>query len=414
MIIAGRFFMMWRGAAGALLALLLYGAMTPANAQEAYTLRPGDVLEFWVAQDDQLNRSVTIGPDGRLSLPLVGHLAVEGKTVDEVEADVVERLRRYYTDSLDIAVMLQPHPSHLPAVFVAGEVTEPGVFPFRPGMTVLHAITLAGGPYRTPLVASDVDRSIVLKSEIDAAQKTGAELSFQIARLEAELAGTDRIVAPRNLVFELSETQLAEIGEREQRLLDLRLAARTSVSSVSDEVRQMNARSIEAVRRQRGIIDRRRELLEERLASSTTLVDRGHMQRSQLLEQQGGLAELDGEAGELEAQIATAEAAAIEEASREDVLSGERRVEIMADLNETRRDLEALKARQEDNRRALTVYERDSAGNSQEAALAYRIMRAIDGTSTEINASTLTALLPGDLVEVIKTTGAVSASATTN
>jgi polysaccharide biosynthesis/export protein ExoF len=409
-----RFSMTWRGAAGAIIALLLSLAVTPAKAQEAYTLRPGDILEFWVAQDEQLNRSVTIGPDGRLSLPLVGHLAVEGKTVDEVEADVVERLRRYYTDNLDIAVMLQPHPSHLPAVFVAGEVTEPGVFPFRPGMTVLHAITLAGGPYRTPLAASDVDRSILLKSEIDAAQKSGAELSFQIARLEAELAGTDQIVAPRNLVFELSEAQLAEIGEREQRLLDLRIAARTSLSSVSNDVRQMNERSIEAVRQQRGIIDRRRVLLEERVASSTTLVERGHMQRSQLLEQQGGLAELDGEAGELEAQIATAEASAIEEASREDVLSGERRVEIMTELNETRRDLEALKARLEDNRRALTVYERDSAGNSQEAALGYRIMRAIDGTSTEIDASALTALLPGDLVEVIKTTNAVSASVTTN
>ncbi len=417
MNIANRFSTTCRSVANRAIALLvlLCVAAAQVNAQEAYTLRPGDVLEFWVAQDEQLNRSVTIGPDGRLSLPLVGHLTVEGKTVDEVEADVIDRLRPYYTDSLDIAVMLQPHPSHLPSVFVAGEVEEPGVFPYRPGMTVLHAITLAGGPYRTPLVARDVDRSILLKSEIDAAQKTGAEISFAIARLEAELAGSDRVVAPSNLAFELSEAQLAEIGEREQRLLDLRIAARTSASNVLSEVREMTTRGIEAVRQQRGIIDRRRELQAERVASATTLVERGHMQRSQLLEQQGGLAAIDGEAGELEAQIAAAEASAIEEANRDGVLSGERQVELMTELNDARRQLEALNARLGDNRRALAVYERDSAGNSQEAPFAYRIMRTIEGTSTQIDASTLTALLPGDLVEVMKISSATPmASATVN
>jgi exopolysaccharide production protein ExoF len=392
---------LWRVVTASLLCLWV----VTAQAQSVYTLRPGDVLEFWVAQDEQLNRSVTVGPDGRVSLPLVGQFSVEGKSVYEVEKEVTERLSRYYTDSLDLAVMLEPHPSNLPSVFVTGEVEQPGVFPYRPGMTVLHGITLAGGHYRTPLAARDVDRSIVLKSEIDAAQTTGGELVFQIARLEAELAGSELVALPDELPFDLSESDRVEIQAREQRLLDLRLAAQTSTRNVASEVRQINARGTEALHRQRAIIDRRREFLQERFAASATLVERGHMQRSQLLEQKAELALLDGEAGDLEIQIATAEAAAMEEASLRDDLVNQRRVELMAELNNTKRQLEALNARLDDNRRALAVYERDVTSDSQEAQLSYRIMRMVDGTSSQISASPMTMLLPGDLVEVVKSSG---------
>lgn len=395
------------------LILAACGLASAVQAQEAYTLRPGDVLEFWVAQDEQLNRSVTVGPDGRLSLPMVGHLNVEGRTVDEVEHDVTERLRRYYADSLDIAIMLQPHPSHLPAVFVAGEVAEPGVFPYRPGMTVLHAMTLAGGPFRSPLSVSDVDRSILLRSEIEAAQKEGAELSFAIARIEAELAGSNEILPPADLPFDLSEAQLADILAREQRLLDMRLTALGTAAGVAGQLREANTQSVESIRQQRQTIDRRRQLLEERMAATATLVERGHMQRSLLLEHQGELAALDGLAGELEAQIAAAQALAIQDASSEDARANERQIELVTELNDARRRLEALNARLADNRRALAVYERDDSGSRPaNAALAYRIMRTTDGTSIEMDASPMTMLMPGDLVEVMKVSGVGQANAT--
>jgi protein involved in polysaccharide export with SLBB domain len=395
------------------LILAACGLAPAVQAQEAYTLRPGDVLEFWVAQDEQLNRSVTVGPDGRLSLPMVGHLNVEGRTVDEVEHDVTERLRRYYADSLDIAIMLQPHPSHLPAVFVAGEVAEPGVFPYRPGMTVLHAMTLAGGPFRSPLSVSDVDRSILLRSEIEAAQKEGAELSFAIARIEAELAGSNEILPPADLPFDLSEAQLVDILAREQRLLDMRLAALGTAAGVAGQLREANTQSVESIRQQRQTIDRRRQLLEERMAATATLVERGHMQRSLLLEHQGELAALDGLAGELEAQIAAAQALAIQDASSEDARANERQIELVTELNDARRRLEALNARLADNRRALAVYERDDSGSRPaNAALAYRIMRTTDGTSIEMDASPMTMLMPGDLVEVMKVSGVGQANAT--
>ena len=386
-------------AAGALVTGIATGA---SNAQEAYELRPGDVLEFWVAQDEQLNRDVTIGPDGRLSLPMVGHLAAEGMTLDELEQEAADRLRRFYTEDLDLTIMLQPHPSHMPSVFVAGEVTQPGVFPYRPGMMVLHAITLAGGPYRTALAVSDVDRAILLRSEIEAGRKSVVELNFAVARLEAELAGADEIAVPADLEPGLDAAQVAEIQRREQALLQLRRLERTSFATTSDQLRRTSERNLEAVRQQQATVVRRKELLETRLASATTLVDRGHMQRSQLLEQQGDLALLDATAAEMDAQLAAAEASLITEQGRAADGTRERQVEIVTELNDTRRQLEALVARLADNRRALAVYEAEGASNAEEVPVTYRIIRTTDQGATEIEAERSTIIQPGDLVEVVK------------
>lgn len=371
-------------------------------AQGLYTLQPGDVLEVWLAQDEQLNHSITVGPDGRISLPLVGHISAEGRTAEEIEQEIVERLRPYYAESIDIAIMLTPAPTHMPSIFVTGDVTTPGVYAYRPGMTVLHAITLGGGPYREALAARDMDRSIILRSEIEATQRQAVELTVTIARLEAELAGATEIALPEEMPYKMAESQLNAIVQREQSALNSRMAALRSQQEAAEELKARAERTVEAVREQQTSIERRRELARQRLESARTLVERGHMQRAQMLEQEQDLAELDGTASELVADLAQAEAEQVNENLRAETLSQARRIDAIGELNEARRNFEVLGSTLADNQRALSVYTTTGAEGSGPEPVSYRIMRTVDGEMHEIEATRSTLVLPGDLVEMVK------------
>ena len=164
-----------------------------ALAQEPYRLQPGDAVELWVAQEEQLNRRVSIGPDGRLSLPLVGQVVAQGMTTEELAKTFKQRLQTYYSEDLDITVMLQPNAIYARSVFVAGDVSNPGVYPYRPDMTVIHVLSVAGGLYRATFVAADQDRSTMLRGDIARTQNRVNQLGVTIARLQAELLNLTKI-----------------------------------------------------------------------------------------------------------------------------------------------------------------------------------------------------------------------------
>ena len=372
-----------------------------AVAQEWYTLQPGDTLEVWLAQDEQLNQTITIGPDGRISLPLGGHIPAEGRTGEDVEQEIVERLAPYYAETINVAIMLTPAPTHMPSVFVAGEVNTPGVYAYRPGMTVQHAITLAGGPYRTALVARDMDRSIILRSEIEASQRRGVELAVTIARLEAELAGATEIALPDELPYKIPESQLGAIGQREETALATRMAALQAQEQAAEEVKTRSERILEATYEQQAAIGRRVDLARQRVEAARTLVERGHMQRATMLEQEQELAGLEGTASALLGQLAATEAELINENLRTVTLAQSRRIEAVTELNEARRQFEMLGTSIADSQRALAVYTSGGASDAATNPVSYRIVRNVDGEIQEIEATRSTVVLPGDLVEMV-------------
>jgi polysaccharide export outer membrane protein len=114
-----------------------------------YRLQPGDRLSVSVWQDDKLNQEVVVGPDGRISLPLAGHIRAGGQTAQQVEAAIRRRLQSNYKEKLDVTVMLLSRGNQETGqerhIYVTGEVDEPGLYTVTRPTTVLQAITLAGG-----------------------------------------------------------------------------------------------------------------------------------------------------------------------------------------------------------------------------------------------------------------------------
>lgn len=114
-----------------------------ALAPERYGIQAGDIINVSVWREPDLTREVLVSPDGWITFPLAGELYVEGKTVKEIHALLMERLRDYFSE-VAITVSLKEILGN--RVYVLGKVNRPGVFPFSKSLDVLQALSLAGGP----------------------------------------------------------------------------------------------------------------------------------------------------------------------------------------------------------------------------------------------------------------------------
>ena len=124
-------------------------AATP-SVSGSYTVNPGDLLEISVWKEEDLMKQVMVRPDGYFSFPLTGDIRAEGKTIEEIRAEIGNRVGRYVPDPVVSVAMLEPRGAR---VYVIGQVNRPGEFPINRYVDVIQALTMAGGT--TPFAQLD-------------------------------------------------------------------------------------------------------------------------------------------------------------------------------------------------------------------------------------------------------------------
>lgn len=107
-----------------------------------YILGPEDVLEISVWKNNDLSKQVQVRPDGRISLPLVGDVSAVGKTATQLTEEISSRLRAYM-ENPTVSILVKEVNSY--QIYVLGEVNKPGKFPLKSKLTLLQAVTVAGG-----------------------------------------------------------------------------------------------------------------------------------------------------------------------------------------------------------------------------------------------------------------------------
>jgi polysaccharide export outer membrane protein len=124
--------------------LAALGALSVAQADEPpYTVKAGDVLSVAVWKEPDLtSNAVLVRPDGTFSFPLVGQVDAHGKTVQELQNLITERLKKYISDPV---VTVSVHEIKGNKVYVIGQVTKPGDFVVNPSVNVMQALSMAGG-----------------------------------------------------------------------------------------------------------------------------------------------------------------------------------------------------------------------------------------------------------------------------
>ncbi len=111
-------------------------------APSEFQLGPGDTISIRVWRHDDLDMDVTIAPDGSITYPLVGRIEVAGMTYPELVDVLTEAISDYY-ENPQVSVNVSDLQNQ--EVFVLGEVASPSVLQLNNQMSVLEALTRAGG-----------------------------------------------------------------------------------------------------------------------------------------------------------------------------------------------------------------------------------------------------------------------------
>jgi polysaccharide biosynthesis/export protein len=113
-----------------------------AKAGPEYVIGPEDVLDVNVWKEQDLSRSLQVRPDGKISMPLLNDVQAAGLTSAQLAQTITERLKKYLTAPQVTVILTQINSQR---VYVIGEVNRPGAYPVLPGMSILQAISSAGG-----------------------------------------------------------------------------------------------------------------------------------------------------------------------------------------------------------------------------------------------------------------------------
>ena len=204
-----------------------------AAAGAEYRVNVGDVMEISVATVPELQRRLTVNLDGSITFPLLGTVVVAGLTPSQAQVKIQAGLagkvfQRKSVDRRDSNIAIAPDEVTAALVeyrpiYVNGDVSKPGEFPYRPLMTVRQAVALSGGydtvRFRTRNPILDWAD---LKSDYESYWTEFAKEQAHVWRVKSELG--DKINSAQNLLIDLPlpQSAISEIVRVETEHLSVR------------------------------------------------------------------------------------------------------------------------------------------------------------------------------------------------
>jgi exopolysaccharide production protein ExoF len=383
------------------LSLLFVGG---AVANEPYLLSVSDKIMVrvveWKAGESTfeeltaLGGEYVIGSDGQASFPFVGATQGAGKSTTELAATLGAELQQALglTTAPDVTIEVATYGP----VYISGDVNSPGEYPFAPGLTVVKALSLAGGESREADAGGRPERELLTTSgALDVLKDEHQRLLVRRARLDAELAESQTVTLPPELAD--IEGAQALITAEEAILLARQRQMAAQTTSLDEEVALLT-REIETFEQKRVAMERQLEQAREQLGKITQLSDDGLALASRVTTLETSVADLEGRL--LDIDTATLQA-------RQDIGDAERERSALGDVRISELSLErqtvdgqiAALALKISNQQALlqeaalfTGIEVEAAGT--QPTYSYTIIRA----GEEIAADMSTSVQPGDVI----------------
>lgn len=398
----------------AMLVMLACVGPQTASAAEEYRVGPLDRVKIkvseWRSTSSEifewsaLSGEFTVSAAGTLSMPVIGALPVEGATTGAIAATISERLKAaagLITGPSAAVEIAQYRP-----FYVVGAVEKPGEYAFRPGMSVIQAVSIAGGFYRAETALARFEReTIIAEGEVRVNETQRLALLLRRDRLLSEARNADRI-SFSEAVTRHPDTRLAQQGQQEESTLfaarqttarsQLELLQR-SKALLEDELKTLAAKAVTQRKQQ--------DLVRKDLDNINSLMSKGLSVSPRQLAVEQNLAQLESQA--LDLILATAR-------TRQDIgkadlniaeLQNKRETAISKELRETQVNLSQVTDRI--NALKALIYESSVSAprqQAQQASKAARLtllaVRRIDGVLGEIVVLETDPVLPGDLIKI--------------
>ena len=116
--------------------------MAVAAADADYKIGPQDIVRIDVWKEPEISRTIPVRPDGKISLPLLNDVQASGLTAMQLAGSLRESLAKYLTNPQVTVTVTEINSRR---IYITGEVIHGGAFPLLPNMTVLQALSSAGG-----------------------------------------------------------------------------------------------------------------------------------------------------------------------------------------------------------------------------------------------------------------------------
>jgi polysaccharide biosynthesis/export protein ExoF len=355
----------------------------------------GDVHEW-----TPLTGDYDVGADGAISMPLLGALKASGMTIEQLADAISNQLQS------KLGLTIRPQASidivQYRPFYILGDVNKPGEYPYRPGLTVLEAISVAGGRYRVN------DPALVLNASGDlrVLRLQYNELLARRARLEAELNDANAMIVPPELQRQQNDPQIAQLIQREQAMFTAHRDAETSEMNALNQLKSLLNSEVASLQQKMSNLDQELSLRKQELNNTTTLVQRGlaiapreYELRETELETEGRRFDLDTAALRAKEDIGKADQSMVE-------LRNKDHGEIQSELAEAEQKIPETAARIATN---SAIVDRESSGAGaisadtavEDPPAICLIVRTSDGKAKQSDGDETTQVEPGDTIKVL-------------
>ena len=113
-----------------------------ATQDPNYVIGSQDMLDISVWREPDFSRTVPVRPDGKISLPLLNDMQAAGLTPSQLAEELTKSLNKFVTNPQVTIIVTQINSQRF---YVLGEATRPGAYTLIPDMTILQALSNAGG-----------------------------------------------------------------------------------------------------------------------------------------------------------------------------------------------------------------------------------------------------------------------------
>lgn len=361
-----------------------------------------DTIFEWTALNDQF----IVGANGKLSLPFVGEINAAGSEPGALGTAIGEMLMDHMGlgHPPDVSVeVVQFRP-----FYIVGQVTTPGEFPYRPGLTVLQAVSIAGGLRNREDSSTRLEREVISgRGDISLLALAGTNLMARKARLKAELANADDVAFPEQLTLRASDSSVALAMEQERLVFRARKDGMKTQLQALNSLKDFLGQELTSLEAQLALYDEQIELVQKELTGVSTLVDKGLSVAPREIALERTLAQVRSD--RLAAETAVFRAR--QEISRTDIsildVNNKHATEVSESLRETQAQMNEISRKADTAIQMLHDSEVTAPRllalrtRAEEAEPVYVIVRPMpDGKSTEISASDATEVEPGDTVKV--------------
>ncbi|MEX6505869.1 polysaccharide biosynthesis/export family protein [Jiella sp. M17.18] len=369
-------------------------------APQKFALAPGDRISIVVFEQQEISGVYFVEPDGSITMPLLGAIAVSGLTPQALQRQLVARFSDGYLQNPVVSVRL----AELRPVTVLGDVRSPGRYTFIDGMNVETLLALAGGAARLSGEEA-AQRADFLQSDERVKTLTIAYLGqlARKARLEAQLKGSALslpAVAPEN-----AATFKAFVAGEKQ-VLEFEVASQARQAALLREQTKQAKTDIDTFSKQVDLENQQIAFLDSQIADVKSLLINGLTRKSTLIDIEREKSKSRANLATILGSLARAKSLVTETDLKLQDLDSAYRSRIMAELQTTMLQIAesestlpiAVEARQM-KRDRLPAAARQVASAPLDS-VPITIRRFGNGTIRSIPADRSFEIWPGDIVQV--------------